>query len=134
MTDQLSGFLGNIYARSKAIVFGTVLFSSFWRLWKLIFWQKILENLIFMSSFYPKNGKTGSRKTSITQKRLVIENCSTSRWVTFLTFCQLIIGLRQTISFEWPDFGIKYLITVTPKIQPKFSNFWNSIKCNLTDC
>ena len=27
-------FLGNIYHRSIAILFGTVIFSSFWRLWK----------------------------------------------------------------------------------------------------
>ena len=40
-------FLDNIYDRSIAIVFGTVFFGTFWRLWKLV------QNLIFMFSFYP---------------------------------------------------------------------------------
>ena len=39
--------------------------------------------------------------------------------------------LRQTLSFEFPDFGLKYLVTVIPKGQPpKFRtsawNFFNS--------
>ena len=45
--------LGNIYDRSIAIVFGTVFFGTFWRLWKLVFDEKIFQNLVFMFSFYP---------------------------------------------------------------------------------
>ena len=28
------------------------------------------------------------------------------------------IYLPYNLSFEWPDFGLKYLVTVTPKGQP----------------
>ena len=110
----MSKILGNIYDISIAIVFGTVFFSSFWRLWKLIFWQNFFQRLIFMFSFYPKNSRTGSTKTSITQELLVIENCPTPRWVTFLIFCRLVYDI---LSFEWPNFGPKYLVTGQP---PKF--------------
>ena len=61
-----------------------------------------------MFSFYPKNGRTGSRKTSITQAWLVAES----------VFNLLSIGLRYTISFEWSAFGLKYLVTVMLKGQP----------------
>ena len=27
----------------------------------------------------------------------------------------LSIGLQYTLSFKWPDFGLKYLVTITPK-------------------
>ena len=33
----MSEILGNIYDRSVAIVFGTVFFSTFWKLSKLVF-------------------------------------------------------------------------------------------------
>ena len=33
-------------------------------------------------------------------------------------FNLLPICLRYTLSFEWPDFGLNYLVTVTPKGQP----------------
>ena len=109
----MSKILGNIYDISIAIVFGTVFFSSFWRLWKLIFWQNFFQRLIFMFSFYPKNSRTGSTKTSITQELLVIENCPTPRWVTFLIFCRLVYDI---LSFAWPDFSPKWFWSAT-KIQ-----------------
>ena len=85
--------MGNIYDRSIGTVFGTVFFSSFWRLWKLIFWQKNFQNVMFMFSLYPKNNRTGSRKTSIIQELLVTESCPTLRWVTFLIFCRLVYDI-----------------------------------------
>ena len=87
---DISDILGNIYERPIAIVFETVFFSSFWRLWKLVFCQKILQNLLFTISFYPENGGTCSRKDSMTQTWLVVESCPAPRWVTFLLFCRLI--------------------------------------------
>ena len=91
--------LGNVYDRSIAILFGTVFCSSFWRLRKLIFWQKPSQNRIFVFSFYPEKSRTGSRKTFITQKLLVIESCPTLRWVPFLIFCRLVYN----ISFHLND-------------------------------
>ena len=41
---------------------------------------------------------------------MVVESCATLQWVTLLIFCWL--------SFEWLDFGLKYLVTVMPKSQP----------------
>ena len=66
--------LGNIYDRSAAIVFGTVIFSIFWRLWKLLVRREIFLHLILMFPFYPENGETGSRKTYLTQEWLVVES------------------------------------------------------------
>ena len=76
---DISEILGNIYERPIAIVFETVFFSSFWRLWKLVFCQKILQNLLFTISFYPENGGTCSRKDSMTQTWLVVESCPAPR-------------------------------------------------------
>ena len=53
-------------------------------------------------------------------------------------FNLLLIGLRCTLSFEWSDFGLKYLVTVMLKGQPpKFKAIvWNfpisetGCKCN----
>ena len=88
--------LGNIYDRSIVIVFGTVFFSYFWRLWKLIFWQKNFKILSLF--FYLKNSRTGSRKTSITQELLVIESCPNPRWVTFLIFCRLVYDISSHLN------------------------------------
>ena len=134
----MSEILGNIYDRSIVIVFGTVFFSSFWRLWKLIFWQKNFQNLIFLFSFYPKNSRNGS---VFGHRKLPDSSLSNA-------FNLLSIGLRYILSFEWPDFGPKYLVTdhlpkfkgQPPKDQPpKFkASLWNfpisetGSKCNLT--
>ena len=69
-----------------------------------------------MFSFYPKNGRTGSRKISMTQAWLVVESCPTPLWVMFLIFCQLVYDIL--LSFEWSDFDLKYLVTVMLKGQP----------------
>ena len=82
----MSEILGNIYDRSVAIVFGTVFFSSFWKLSKLVFLRKIFQNLIFFS-FYPKNGRTGSRKS-----------CPTPHWVTFLIFFRLVYDIPSHLN------------------------------------
>ena len=115
--------LGNIYDRSITIVFGTVFFSTFWRLWKLDFWQKIFQSLTFMFSFHPENSRT--------RRKLPDHSLSNA-------FNLLLIGLPYTLSFEWPDFELKYLVTVTQKGQPpKFrASVWNysisqtNSKCN----
>ena len=120
----MSEILGIIYERSVAIVSGTVFFKCFLENMELDFWRKTF-------SFYPKNGRSGSRKTSITQASLVVESCSNP--------ITNPIGLRYTLSFEWSDFGLKYLVTVMLKGQPpKFkASVWNfpiseiGSKCNL---
>ena len=130
---DMSESLGNIYDRYVAIVFGTLFFSTFWRLWKLVFWGKFFQNLMF--SFYPKNGRAGVRKTSITQAWLVVESCLSPHWVTFLLFCRLVYNIP---SLGWFDFGLKYLVTVMLKGQPpEFkASVWNfpisetGCKCN----
>ena len=94
----MSEVLGNIYDRSIAILFGTVFFSFFWRLWKLIFWQKFFQNLTFTFSFYPQNSRTGSTNTSITQELLVIESCPTPRWLMLLIFCLLIYDISSHLN------------------------------------
>ena len=87
----------NIYDRSisTALYLDLYFFSSFWRLWKIIFLRKNFQNCIFVFSFYPKNSRTGSRKTSITQKLFVIESWPSPRWVAFLIFCQLVFDVSS---------------------------------------
>ena len=90
-----------------------------------------------MFSFYPKNGRPGSRKTSITKVWLFVESWPTPHWLTFLTFYRST-GLRYTLSFEWSDFGLKDLVTVILKGQPpkfktivwSFSISETGSKCN----
>ena len=126
---DMSEMLGNINKRFIVfgiVIFGTIFFSTFWRLWKVVFWRKSFKNLISMFSFCPKNGITGSRKTSKTQAWLVVH------WVTFSTFCPLVYDIP---SFEWFDFGLRYLVKVMLKGQPaKFkdslSNFPISETCS----
>ena len=95
----MSEFLGNIYDRSVAIVFETVYFSTFWRLWKLFFSQKTFQNLVLIFSFYQKNGRTGSRKTSMTQAWLVTEICSEICPSLGNVFNLLSIDVRYAVSF-----------------------------------
>ena len=68
----------------------------------------MFQNLTFMFSVYPKNSRTGSRKTSITQEFLVIENCPTPCWVTFLIFCRLVFDIFSH------SIGLKHLVTGQP--------------------
>ena len=89
----MSEILGNIYDRSITIVFGTVFFSTFWRLWKLVFRGENFQNLIFTFSFYLEISRTGSRKNSITQEWLVVESYPTPRQVTFLIFCRMVYNI-----------------------------------------
>ena len=67
----MSEVLGNIYDRSVAIVFGTVVigtvFFSTLEIVETCFLTKNFQNLLLVFSFYPKNGRTGSRKTSLTE-------------------------------------------------------------------
>ena len=119
---------GNIYNRSVSTVFGTLFFSTFWLL--------KLQNLILMFSFYPKNGRNGSRKTSI--KLPLISRRKLPDPLLGNVFNLLLIGLWYTLSFYWSDFGLKYLTTVMLKGQPPTfkASVWNfpisetGSKCN----
>ena len=54
----MSETLGKIYAISIAIVFGTVFFSTFWRLWKLVFLTKNFSKCyIYVFFFIQKTAK-----------------------------------------------------------------------------
>ena len=90
----MSNIWGNIYKRSIATVFGTVYFSTFLRLWKLIFWRKIFQ-CFFCVFFLSKKQQTVSTKTSITQEWLVVESCPTPCWVTSLIFCRLVYNISS---------------------------------------
>ena len=89
--------LNIFYRRSTAIVFGTVFLDSFWRLWKLFFLKKIFSVLLYLCCFfYPKT-------INFINSGIVSNVLST--------------GLQYTLSFKWPDFGLKCLVTITPKSQ-----------------
>ena len=106
----MSELLGNIYFRSIAIVFEIVFFSTF-RHYGNLFFDKTFCKILNLCFFYPKNSRTGSRKT--TQRWLVVESCPTP--LLSKVFKLLSISLRYTLSFEWPGFGLKYLVTVMPE-------------------
>ena len=83
-------------------------------------WGKYFQSLvIFMFLYYPET------VTSITQKKLVVESCPTTQW-TYIVFNFLSIGLQYTLLFKRRDFGLKCLVTITPKVQSlKFkANVW----------
>ena len=81
------------------------IFCRFWRLNTLVLWRKIVQNLlIFMYLFCPKNNTIDSRNTSITQERLVVESCPTTRWIAFLMLYQLVYNTRSDFNeliFAW---------------------------------
>ena len=94
--------LWNIFChKSTTIVFGTVLFGTFSKLWKLFLKE------MFMLFFIQKP------VTFITQKWLIVESFPTPQWITFLIV--LSFGLQHTVSFKWPDFGLWCLVTIMPK-------------------
>ena len=121
----MTEILGNIYGKSIAIVFRNAFFCTFWRLWDPVVFF-LMENFSKSSYifFYPKNSRTASRKIAITQEWLVMEGCPTPRWVAFNP---LLTVLKYTVSFEWPFFGLKCLVTVMPKGQPPklTASAWN---------
>ena len=112
-------------------------------MWKtFVFWVKYFQSLvIFMFVFYQKP------VTSITQTWLVREmigqrNDWSEKWLVREMIGQrklpdssmnnifnvLSIGLHCTLSFKRPDFGLKCLVTTTPKVQSlKFKSMykWN---------
>ena len=112
----MSAILGNIYDRSITIVFGTVFFSTFWRLWKLDFWQKNFSKsyiyVFFLSGKQQNWFQKKFRNLGVVGHRK-LPNQSLSN-----VFNLLLIGLPYTLSFEWPGFELKYLVTVTQKGQP----------------
>ena len=115
----MSEILGNICDRSIAIVLEIV---------ETYFLRKMFQNLMFMFYFYPKSSRTGSRK---------LPDPSLSK-----VFNLPSIGFRYILSFEWPDFGLKYLVTSqAPKLKSQPPKFKASVrnfpisetgsKCNL---
>ena len=81
--------------RCIAIVLKTVFICTFWRVKTLLLWKKIIQNLpIFVYLFCPKKSTTGSRKTSKTQKWLVVETCLIPRWIAFLMPYRLVYNIR----------------------------------------
>ena len=80
----------------KAIALKALFFCTFRRLNTLALWQKVVLNLlIFEYLFCQKYSTIGSRKTSITMERLVVERCLTPGWITFLILYWLVCSIRS---------------------------------------
>ena len=60
-----------------------------------ILWRNIVENLIFVYLFCPKNGAVDFTKTSLTQEWLVVESWPTPRWIAFLMLYRLVYNIRS---------------------------------------
>ena len=103
----------------------------------LFFDEKIFK-ILYLFSFYPKNSRTCSKKnfhnSGVVGPRKLADPSLNN------VFNFPLIRLQDTLSFKWPDFGLKYLVTVMLKGQPpKFKggvqNFPISetgSECNLT--
>ena len=94
------------YHRSTTIVFRTVLFDILWRLWKLLFFEvNILKVFLYLFFLY---------------KNLCYYSMNN-------IFNTLSLGLKNTLSFKWTDFGLRCLVTITSKgLSLKFkASVWN---------
>ena len=68
-------------------------FQYFWRLWKLLFFEKnIIEILLYFYLFIQK------AITSTTEKYLVVESCPTPQWITFLMFYRLLYNILSYLN------------------------------------
>ena len=92
---DMSEVLENIYIWVfSAAVLKIMFFYTFWRLKALVLWRKMVQNLlIFVYLFCSKNNAIDSRKTSITQERLVVESFPTPRWITFLMPYRMVYNI-----------------------------------------
>ena len=86
----------------------------------MIFEKNIFKVFLYLYLFfYPKtsnfhnSGMIGCRKLSGPSMNNIVNVLS--------------IGLQYTLSFKWHDFGLRYLVTITPKGYPlKFkASVWN---------
>ena len=94
-----------------ATVLITVFFCTFWRLKTLVLWQKVVQDLvIFAHLFCPKKSINESKKSSVTQERLVVESCPIPRWIAFLMLYCLVYNLRSYELLQWTTFGLKCLL------------------------
>ena len=84
---------------------------TFLRLKMPVLSRKIVENLIFVYLFCPKNGAIDFTKTFITQEWLVVESCPAPRWITFLVQYRLVYSLIYALILAWSVY-LKLLETV----------------------
>ena len=102
-----------------------------------VFWGKYFQGLvIFMFVFYPEtsnfhNSEMIGQRNDWSEKWLVREMIGQRKLPDSSmnnVFNVLSIGLHCTLSFKRPDFGLKCLVTITPKVQSlKFKSMykWN---------
>ena len=102
-----------------------------------VFWGKYFQGLvIFMFVFYPEtsnfhNSDMVGQRNDWSEKWLVREMIGQRKLPDSSMnniFNVLSIGLHCTLSFKRPDFGLKCLVTTTPKVQSlKFKSMykWN---------
>ena len=99
------------------------IFCTFWRLEILVLRRKIVENLfIFVYLFCPKSGAIDFTKTFITQEWLVVENCPTPSWITFLMLYRLVYNI---FSFQLTNFGLNFLKSIS-NFEHFEKNIWPS--------
>ena len=111
--------LNIFYHRSTTIVFRTALFDTLRRFWKLDFWRKYFQSFLIFMFFYSKT--SNFHNSEMIGRRKLCESTINS------IFNVLLTGLQYTLSFKWTDFGLKCLVTITPKCQSlKFkTSAWN---------
>ena len=83
--------------------------DTFWRLWKLLFFEEKKIEIILYFLFYPK---TSNFHNSGIVSRRKLPDLSLNN-----IFSVLSIGLQYTLSFKRPKFGVKFSVTIMPKGQ-----------------
>ena len=84
-----------------------------------VYWGKYFQSLlVFTFLFYPEINNF-SNSENVGRRKLPDPSMNN-------IFNVLSIGLQYTLSFKRPDFGLKCLVTITPKVQSlKFkANTW----------
>ena len=125
----MSEILGNIYTdRALLIAFVKHILSQLCSHWysELNFLAHFgnVKTFVFLTKFFLKilvffiwkTAELVLEKSFITREWLAIESCLTPHVITLYV---LLIGLQYTLSIEWPDFGLEYLVKVMPKRQKR---------------
>ena len=85
---------------------------TFWYFMKIVktvvFWRKIFKIIVYLF-FYPKTSNV--LKLGMVGRRNLPDPSMNN------IFHVLSIDLQYNLSFKWPDFGLKWRVTITPKGQ-----------------
>ena len=115
----LVAFVKYILSQIYSHFFRTVLFETFWRRGNLYFLREIFSKSCYIYVFFCPETNNFNNSEVVGRRKLPDSSMDHN-------FNVLSIGLQYTLSFKRPNFGLKCLVTITPKAQSlKFkANVW----------